>query len=76
MNEIICPNCKKAFKIDESGYAVLLKQVRDTEFQGQLNERFEQIEQQKNRDLELFEMKSEKKIDKILEILKNNMKEL
>ena len=76
MNEIICPNCKKAFKLDESGYAVLLKQVRDNEFQGQLNERFEQIEQQKNRDLELFEMKSEKKIDKITLDMKQKIKDL
>jgi hypothetical protein len=29
MNEIICPHCKKAFKIDEAGFADILKQVRD-----------------------------------------------
>jgi hypothetical protein len=32
MNEIICPNCKKAFRIDEAGFANILKQVRDDEF--------------------------------------------
>ena len=35
MNEIICPNCNKAFKIDESGYADILKQVRNSEFEKQ-----------------------------------------
>lgn len=29
MHEIICPHCSKAFKIDEAGYADILKQVRD-----------------------------------------------
>lgn len=33
MNEIICPHCKKDFKIDEAGYADILKQVRDREFE-------------------------------------------
>lgn len=33
MHEIICPHCSKAFKIDEAGYADILKQVRDDEFQ-------------------------------------------
>ncbi len=41
MNEIICPHCKKAFKIDEAGYADILKQVRDREFETDLHERLE-----------------------------------
>jgi len=32
MNEIKCPNCSKAFKIDEAGFADIIKQVRDEEF--------------------------------------------
>lgn len=39
MNEIVCPHCQKAFKIDESGYAEILKQVRDKDFEKQLAER-------------------------------------
>ena len=41
MHEIICPHCTKAFKIDEAGYADILKQVRDDEFEQQLGERLE-----------------------------------
>jgi len=41
MHEIICPHCGKAFKIDEAGYADILKQVRDSEFEQQLHERLE-----------------------------------
>ena len=36
MNEIICPHCKKAFKIDEAGFADILKQVRDHQFEEEL----------------------------------------
>jgi hypothetical protein len=36
MNEIICPHCHKAFKIDEAGYADILKQVRNHEFEEEL----------------------------------------
>lgn len=39
MNEIICPHCKKVFKVDETGFADILKQVRDHEFEKELNER-------------------------------------
>ena len=44
MHEIICPHCGKAFKIDEAGYAHILKQVRDSEFELQLHERLELAE--------------------------------
>lgn len=33
MNEIICPNCKTAFKVDEAGFADIAKQVRNQQFQ-------------------------------------------
>lgn len=39
MNEIVCPQCQKAFKVDESGYAEILKQVHDKDFEKQLAER-------------------------------------
>jgi len=41
MNEIICPNCKKAFKVDEAGFADILKQVRDHKFEEELKSRIE-----------------------------------
>lgn len=47
MQEIICPHCKKAFKIDEAGYADILKQVRNHDFEQQLNERLELAEKDK-----------------------------
>lgn len=53
MHEIICPHCKKAFKIDEAGYADILKQVRDSEFEQQLHDRLELAEQDKRSAVEL-----------------------
>jgi hypothetical protein len=53
MHEIICPHCRKAFKIDEAGYADILKQVRDHEFEQQLHERLELAEQDKRTAVEL-----------------------
>ncbi len=53
MNEIICPHCHKAFKIDEAGYADILKQVRNSEFDKDLHERLEQAEKEKQSAIEL-----------------------
>jgi len=53
MHEIICPHCSKAFKIDEAGYADILKQVRDSDFEKQLHERLELAEKEKSTAVEL-----------------------
>jgi len=55
MNEIICPNCNKAFKVDESGYASILKQVHDKEFNEELKNRLAYIETEKANALKLQE---------------------
>jgi hypothetical protein len=64
MNEIICPHCSKAFKIDESGYADILKQVHDREFEKQLHDRLEQAEKEKNIALELAQTKASSQFQK------------
>jgi hypothetical protein len=53
MHEIICPHCSKAFKIDEAGYADILKQVRDTAFEQQLHERLVLAEKDKQSAVDL-----------------------
>ena len=53
MNEIICPNCKKAFKIDEAGFADILKQVRDHEFEDELVKRLNIAEKDKENAVKL-----------------------
>jgi len=55
MNEIICPNCKKAFKVDEAGFADILKQVRDHQFEEELQKRLDLAEQEKENAVKLVE---------------------
>ena len=55
MNEIICPNCKKAFKVDEAGFADILKQVRDHQFEEELNNRLTLAEKEKVNAVKLAE---------------------
>ena len=53
MQEINCPHCGKAFKIDESGYADILKQVRDSEFDQALHDRLALAEKDKQSAVDL-----------------------
>jgi len=55
MNEIICPHCKKAFKVDEAGYADILKQVRDHQFEEELHNRLDLAEKEKVNAVKLAE---------------------
>lgn len=55
MNEIICPNCKKVFKVDEAGFADILKQVRDHQFEEELQKRLELAEKEKENAVKLAE---------------------
>ncbi|WP_282126622.1 DUF2130 domain-containing protein [Marinifilum flexuosum] len=55
MNEIICPNCKKAFKVDEAGFADILKQVRDSQFEEELKKRLLLADQEKENAIKLAE---------------------
>lgn len=58
MKDIICPHCHKAFKVDEAGYADILKQVRNSEFEEQLHQRLELAEKEKLNALELAKEKA------------------
>jgi hypothetical protein len=55
MNEIICPNCKKAFKVDEAGFADILKQVRDHQFEEELQNRLNLADKEKESAVKLAE---------------------
>lgn len=64
MGDIVCPNCKKAFKIDESGYAEILNQVRDSAFEQQVKERLAVAEQDKRSAIELAIEQVSRKLEK------------
>ena len=82
MHEISCPHCHKAFKIDEAGYADIAKQVRDREFEKQLNDRLDLAEREKENALALLKEKTLNEIrlaaaekDQSIEDLKAQLKE-
>jgi hypothetical protein len=62
MNEIICPNCSKAFKVDEAGFADIIKQVRDHEFEDELRARVESFEKEKQQAVLLAEEKTKNQL--------------
>lgn len=66
MQEIKCPNCGEVFAVDESGYAQILQQVRDKEFQKELTQREKDLEKQKESELELARMKERAEFEKAL----------
>jgi len=64
MHEIICPHCSKAFKIDETGYADILKQVRDSDFDKQLHERLALAEKDKQNAVALAKSEMDSALQK------------
>lgn len=65
-HEIKCPHCGKSFQIDEAGYANILKQVRDTEFNKDLHERLALFEKEKQSAIELAASEVRTKAQKVL----------
>ena len=55
MKDIICPSCSKAFKIDETGYSDILNQVRNSEFEQEIEKRLKVADAEKKSVLELAE---------------------
>lgn len=55
MNQIICPSCQTPFKIDDSGFAAILKQVRNNEFNQELKGRLDLAEKDKIEAIKLAE---------------------
>ena len=66
MNDIICPNCHKAFEVDETGYSNILKLVHNQEFENKLNESLKQFEKNQASALELTKKDAENTIQQLL----------
>ena len=88
MQELVCPNCGKVFKVDQASYSSILRQVHDREFEREIEryERTYQAEKQsavslavsraesaKNREIESLEREIAKlKSDAALELAKKD----
>ena len=60
MQEIKCPNCGEVIQVDESDYAQIVQQVRDKEFEKELTRRSQEINNNKNAELQLLKLEQEK----------------
>ncbi len=74
MNEIVCPHCQKAFKVDESGYAEILKQVHDKDFEKQLADRIKAMDEANRLATENAVLKAKNDIEKERDLLKAQLK--
>ncbi len=63
MNEIKCPNCKEVFKVDESQYVAIAGQVRDNEFQKELEVRVKSIQDAKQAELNLIKEQTQRNLE-------------
>jgi len=76
MQEIKCPKCGEIFKVDDSGYAAIVKQVRDKEFSKELESREIQFESEKDKALKIAKLESEKEFNQKLEKKEEEIREL
>lgn len=60
MQEIKCPNCGQVFQVDESGYASIVQQVRDSEFHRELERREAELLEKTESSVKIARMEQEK----------------
>ncbi len=66
MQEIKCPNCGEVFAVDESGYAKIVSQVRDKEFEKELRRRETELEELRKNELIISRMEQKAEFDRLL----------
>lgn len=64
MNEIKCPKCGEEFTVDESGYIAIVGQVRDAEFQKELQQREKLLNEAKENEVQLVKVEAERELEK------------
>lgn len=67
MQEIKCPKCGEVFVVDESGYAQIVQQVRDREFDKEIKRREEELSKKKDYELKIARAQQKEEYDKIIE---------
>ncbi|MBQ9708231.1 MAG: DUF2130 domain-containing protein [Firmicutes bacterium] len=66
MQEIKCPNCGEVFQVDETGYAQIVKQVRDKEFNREVEQRQAELMRQNKSDIELVKLQEQQSAAEVL----------
>lgn len=76
MSEITCPHCDSKFKIDDTSYASILKQVHNQEFENQVRENKNNFEKEKKLALKLSEKEAEINLQKLITKTNNDIEEI
>ncbi len=76
MNELKCPHCQQIFTVDENNMADIIKQVRDHQFQEEINTRLKALEQEKNNEFKIIQMQQEKNSMDALNASKSEIEKL
>jgi hypothetical protein len=71
MNDIKCPKCNEVFKVDQAGYADILKQVRDEEFAQALQKELAQAEREKKNEIQIAQGQKDIVIERLQADIKN-----
>ena len=66
MQELRCPHCGEVFQVDETGYAQLARQVRDSEFDKELRRREQELLARQESELDLARLRQEQAYQKTL----------
>ena len=75
MHEIKCPNCGKVFQVDETGYAEIVRQIHDVEFEKELEQRVKELEKNSQNDMRIAKLEQEKKHSEALTRKDNELSE-
>lgn len=73
MKEIKCPKCGEVFQVDESGYAAIVKQVRDKEFEKELADRKAQFDAEKQAAVKLVQAQTMQQMSEDISALKQQL---
>lgn len=73
MKEIKCPKCGEVFQVDESGYAAIVKQVRDKEFEKELSDRKAQFDAEKQAAVKLMQAQTMQQMSEEISSLKQQL---
>ena len=66
MKELKCPKCGNVFSVDEADYAAIVSQVKNTEFQQELDRRLAELHEKQQAELENKELKAKQDYERQL----------
>ncbi len=64
--ELKCPNCGKVFSVNEADYAAIVNQVKNAEFQQELDRRVAELHEKQKAELETQELKTQQEFERQL----------